>query len=152
MEEEKGYGVSLGKIREVLETKEFIKDYYLKRDELLFNAKLSQGQSFSKYTFGTAAVSLSASLTLVKLLNSPAHKYLLICAWVCFALAVFSSLLSILASMNAMEQQMKQMIGKKITCSIGNVIGSCVNYVNIISLFLIVMGLLLVITFSYYKF
>ncbi len=142
--ETEGYRIPIEKIRKVLESEEFIKEYYLKRDELLFKAKLSQGQSFSKYTFATAAVALSASLTLIKLFHSPALVVFLGFAWFFFSLAMLSSLLSILASMDAMDQQTKQMIGEKVPFSIG----SLVDFFNFLSLILIAIGLLFVLIFS----
>jgi len=142
--EREGYGVPIERIRKVLESEEFIKDYYLKRDELLFKAKLSQGQSFSKYTFATAAVALSASLTLIKLFHSPALVVFLGFAWFFFSLAMLSSLLSILASMDAMDRQAKQMVEGEMSFSIG----SLVNFFNFSSLILIAVGLLFALIFS----
>jgi uncharacterized membrane protein YqhA len=147
-DKKEGYEVSEEKIKEVLESEEFIKDYYLKRDELLFNAKLSQGQNFSKYTFATSAVALSASLTLIKLFHSPTLTVFLGVAWFLFSLAIISSLLSILASMDAMDRQAEQLIGREPPPSIGRY----VEIFNFLSLILIAIGLLFVLSFSYANF
>lgn len=144
--ENKGiYRVSSEKIEKVLTSEEFIKEYFLKRDELLFQAKLSQGQSFSKYTFATAAVALSASLTLVKLFDSLTSFIFLGFAWFFFSLAIIFSLLSILASMDAMEQQIKILKGENKTISIGD----SIDFLNCFTLLFISIGLIFTLVFSW---
>jgi hypothetical protein len=136
--------------------KQFLKDFYIKFWELLYNAKLNQSILVDKYIFYFSAVGIGFSLKLALEVKYYSYKYLIICGIALLVLSTILSLISILLSQRGLDKQIND-INQKIEELLdvessenkeenkGNF--SLVEKFNIGSLVVLVVGLFLILLF-----
>lgn len=132
---------------------------YLDERKLLIEAERESARSFDKTIITLSAGALGFSLTFIRQIApnpQPDTLWLLVGAWVSFALALLAILLSFLLSQSAIRRQRKiideEQESKKAAREQPNCWATVTNWLNWISMGLFVIGVVSLTFFSYNNF
>lgn len=135
--------------------KSFLKDFYIKFWELLFNAKLNQSILFDKYIFYFSAIGIGFSLKLTLEAKYHSYIYLIIFGILLLTFSTIISLISIFLSQKALDIQINN-LNEEIEFFLNEEYikkednknySSLINKLNLFSLINLAIGLLLILLF-----